>query len=292
MTCWRRSRPGFPRAMPRPETRSRPWAGTTPLTAFRNVVFPLPFGPTRPRISPSTRSRLTPSTACTPPNATLMSSASSTGSPSTGGAADAVTTGRPVAARASSDGGASTSRPGPDVQPAREPRRTARVGHPRDPAAEAPTDPDETLGVGDHHDHEQRPEDDVLEVAGVVNLALQRQRELRPRDPEDAALQPLRDEDVEERPEDRAPARIDAAEDEHHEDADAEVDRERVGRRERLPVHEDRPRRTRDGGPEHEHRHAQTEDGDADGRRDRGLVAPRDRLALDRRPGAARSRGA
>ena len=55
-----------------------PVASTTPVSAFRKVVLPLPFGPTSPRISLSCSDRLTPSTATTPPNCTRMSSASMT----------------------------------------------------------------------------------------------------------------------------------------------------------------------------------------------------------------------
>ena len=65
-----RSRPGpHRRAAPRPAC-----SATCPDTASSSVVLPDPFGPIRPTTSPAATSRLTPSTARTPPNHTATSS--------------------------------------------------------------------------------------------------------------------------------------------------------------------------------------------------------------------------
>jgi len=79
----RRLRPGTPNLTGTPATSNAPDAGTTPTSALRNVVLPLPFGPTSPRISPSRTSRLTPSTARTPPKLTRMLAALRIAGPST-----------------------------------------------------------------------------------------------------------------------------------------------------------------------------------------------------------------
>ena len=57
----------------RPAVGRRP-----PATRRKSVLLPAPFGPIRPWRSPSSRSRSTPSTARSPPNATLTSRSSST----------------------------------------------------------------------------------------------------------------------------------------------------------------------------------------------------------------------
>ena len=46
-----------------------------PESAFRSVVFPEPFGPIKPTISPGLQRNVTPSSAFTPLNATVTSSA-------------------------------------------------------------------------------------------------------------------------------------------------------------------------------------------------------------------------
>src|SRR5918992_1509237 len=57
-----------------PRTRIVPESGGwAPESTFMRVDLPAPFPPTRPTTSPSWRSMLTPSTACTPPNETRMS---------------------------------------------------------------------------------------------------------------------------------------------------------------------------------------------------------------------------
>ena len=71
------------------------------------------------------------------------------------------------------------------------------------------------------------------------------------------ALEEVRQPDVERRAEHRPPERVDAADDEHHEDPEAELDAELGGLREPVPVDEERHRRTRRSHePEHEHRDA------------------------------------
>ena len=64
---WRASR-----VMSRPSKAIRPAVGRKPpATRRKSVLLPAPFGPIRPWRSPSSRSRSTPSTARSPPNATL-----------------------------------------------------------------------------------------------------------------------------------------------------------------------------------------------------------------------------
>ena len=94
-----------------------------------------------------------------------------------------------------------------------------------------PADTDQPDGERDHRDHEERAEEDVAEVAEAVLLPEGVDRELDPGDAEHTALQPLRHEDVEGGADDRPPAGVDAAEDQHHEDAEPQVDAELVGRR-------------------------------------------------------------
>ncbi|SKU86687.1 Uncharacterised protein [Mycobacteroides abscessus subsp. abscessus] len=51
---------------------------------LKQVVLPAPLGPTRPRISPRRMSKLTPSSACRPPNLSVRSLTSSRTSASAG----------------------------------------------------------------------------------------------------------------------------------------------------------------------------------------------------------------
>ena len=50
-----------------------------PVATLNSVVLPAPFGPMRPMICPSCRSRLTLLTASRPPKRTLMSRSSAAG---------------------------------------------------------------------------------------------------------------------------------------------------------------------------------------------------------------------
>ena len=63
-----------------PSTKTRPWLGSCmPVATLNSVVLPAPFGPMRPMICPSCRSRLTLLTASRPPKRTLMSRSSTAG---------------------------------------------------------------------------------------------------------------------------------------------------------------------------------------------------------------------
>ena len=180
----------------------------------------------------------------------------------------------------------------------RDPEHVAQPGPPLrvqapegDGSGEAP-DTHEAFREHDHREHQEHPEDDVAEVARSVVLAEHVDGQRRAADPEHAALEPLGHEHVERRARDRAPARVQAAEDEHHEDPETEVDVEGIGIGEALDVHEDRAGRGGDHRTEHEHRDAVPQHGHAEGRGDEVLVASRDDLALHRSPRRRRSRGA
>src|ERR1700722_18730829 len=63
-----------------PASRTSPASGTTaPDIALNSEVLPAPFGPIRPRISPSCTSKLISTLAATPPNDLLTRSTSSSG---------------------------------------------------------------------------------------------------------------------------------------------------------------------------------------------------------------------
>ncbi len=63
---------GLRPVMSRPRNDTLPPLGLwTPVTTLNKVVFPEPFGPTTPRISPSSMARSTPDNAVTPPNRLL-----------------------------------------------------------------------------------------------------------------------------------------------------------------------------------------------------------------------------
>src|SRR5262249_45038732 len=62
----------------RPSNVTEPAVGLkTPVITLKQVVFPAPFGPMRPRISPSNNLKLTWSSATTPPKRSVTSSKSS-----------------------------------------------------------------------------------------------------------------------------------------------------------------------------------------------------------------------
>ena len=64
----------------RPSTKIRPSFGSCmPVATLNSVVLPAPFGPMRPMICPSCRSRLTLLTASRPPKRTVMSRSSTAG---------------------------------------------------------------------------------------------------------------------------------------------------------------------------------------------------------------------
>src|SRR5277367_4346311 len=63
-----------------PSSRISPASGTTaPAMLLNRLVLPAPFGPIRPRISPSCTSKLISTLAATPPNDLLTRSTSSSG---------------------------------------------------------------------------------------------------------------------------------------------------------------------------------------------------------------------
>ena len=63
-----------------PSTKIRPWLGSCmPVATLNSVVLPAPFGPMRPMICPSCRSRLTLLTAVRPPKRTVTSRSSAAG---------------------------------------------------------------------------------------------------------------------------------------------------------------------------------------------------------------------
>src|SRR5258707_6623717 len=63
-----------PSSMKRPE-----YSGCTPAMIFISVLFPAPFSPTRPWISPANSAKSTPRSASTPPKALVISSNSRMG---------------------------------------------------------------------------------------------------------------------------------------------------------------------------------------------------------------------
>src|SRR5215467_228076 len=62
-----RKRVSFPSSRKRPEN-----SGCTPAMIFISVLFPAPFSPTRPWISPADSAKSTPRSASTPPKVLLI----------------------------------------------------------------------------------------------------------------------------------------------------------------------------------------------------------------------------
>src|SRR5665647_1190710 len=66
----------------RPSSRKRPANSVcTPAMIFISVLFPAPFSPTRPWISPAESAKSTPRSASTPPKAFVISCSSRMGEP-------------------------------------------------------------------------------------------------------------------------------------------------------------------------------------------------------------------
>ena len=179
------------RSMPSRRTADPPSARTKPVTASMIVVLPAPFGPIRPTISPGRTSKVTPSTATTPPNRTVSASIESVAG-GRGAAPEGTTTGvsavaldRPAARRGSRCSSSSCAKASPlgfaiSVTRSRAPekRLSAFALKPErieDLASDA-TDheqrrqqrPTHVPDTADHHEHHDRDRQEGREL-GVVD---------------------------------------------------------------------------------------------------------------------------
>ena len=171
-----RLRPGVPSGTGSPVDLESTRAGTTPVSAFTNVVLPLPFGPTSPRICLRAcrgsrrrrRRRRRSSPRCRRP----------AGWPGLGDGRAAPAAARARASRVGRGSGTSpssavtgSSTSGGFVMPkrSRQPRPLRAVDRAMlQPRLDPSADPDEALGHEDHRQQQHRAVDDLVVLADLV----------------------------------------------------------------------------------------------------------------------------